>query len=45
VKYYSFPLTCYNLDPGISQDEYFEVDESTTKHNGFFVNKGKLEHM
>ncbi|XP_061970440.1 ubinuclein-1-like isoform X5 [Populus nigra] len=26
-------------------DEYFEVDESTTKHNGFFVNKGKLEHM
>ncbi|KAI5587741.1 hypothetical protein POPTR_005G067800v4 [Populus trichocarpa] len=26
-------------------DEYFEVYESTTKHNGFFVNKGKLEHM
>ncbi|KAJ6929217.1 ubinuclein-1-like isoform X3 [Populus alba x Populus x berolinensis] len=26
-------------------DECFEVDESTTKHNGFIVNKGKLEHM
>ncbi|XP_011031125.1 PREDICTED: uncharacterized protein LOC105130359 isoform X2 [Populus euphratica] len=26
-------------------DGYFEVDQSTTKHNGFFVNKGKLEHM
>ncbi|KAK9096175.1 hypothetical protein Sjap_021672 [Stephania japonica] len=26
-------------------DEYFEVDKSTTKHNGFFVNRGVLEHM
>ncbi|KAG9457132.1 hypothetical protein H6P81_001640 [Aristolochia fimbriata] len=24
-------------------DEYFEVDKSETKHNGFFVNRGKLE--
>ncbi|KAG6775335.1 hypothetical protein POTOM_018779 [Populus tomentosa] len=29
----------------IVMDECFEVDESTTKHNGFIVNKGKLEHM
>ncbi|KAK9162402.1 hypothetical protein Syun_003304 [Stephania yunnanensis] len=26
-------------------DEYFEVDKSTTKHNGFFVNRGVLEHI
>ncbi|KAK6939922.1 Hpc2-related domain [Dillenia turbinata] len=26
-------------------DEYFEVDKSTTKHNGFFVNRGKLERI
>ncbi|KAK6938368.1 Hpc2-related domain [Dillenia turbinata] len=26
-------------------DEYFEVDKSTTKHNGFFVNRGKLERV
>ncbi|GKU98464.1 hypothetical protein SLEP1_g11468 [Rubroshorea leprosula] len=24
-------------------DEYFEVDNSTIKHDGFFVNRGKLE--
>ncbi|XP_068653436.1 ubinuclein-1 [Aristolochia californica] len=24
-------------------DEYFEVDKLETKHNGFFVNRGKLE--
>uniref|UniRef100_A0A7N0TM22 Hpc2-related domain-containing protein n=1 Tax=Kalanchoe fedtschenkoi TaxID=63787 RepID=A0A7N0TM22_KALFE len=24
-------------------DEYFQVDNCSTKHNGFFVNKGKLE--
>ncbi|KAF9599845.1 hypothetical protein IFM89_001791 [Coptis chinensis] len=24
-------------------DEYFQVDKSTTKHKGFFVNRGKLE--
>ncbi|KAF6147956.1 hypothetical protein GIB67_001531 [Kingdonia uniflora] len=24
-------------------DEYFEVDKSTTKHNGFFINRGTLE--
>ncbi|ERN08754.1 hypothetical protein AMTRI_Chr11g99470 [Amborella trichopoda] len=24
-------------------DEYFQVDKSETKHNGFFVNRGKLE--
>lgn len=28
-----------------SLDEYFEIDGSTTKHDGFLVNKGKLEHM
>uniref|UniRef100_A0A7N0TMY1 Hpc2-related domain-containing protein n=1 Tax=Kalanchoe fedtschenkoi TaxID=63787 RepID=A0A7N0TMY1_KALFE len=26
-------------------DEYFQVDNCSTKHNGFFVNKGKLEAM
>jgi hypothetical protein len=26
-------------------DEYFEVDNFATKHNGYFVNKGKLEQM
>ncbi|KAG8068631.1 hypothetical protein GUJ93_ZPchr0005g15303 [Zizania palustris] len=26
-------------------DEYFEVDNLTTKHNGYFVNKGKLEQI
>ncbi|KAI3984043.1 hypothetical protein MKX01_035170 [Papaver californicum] len=24
-------------------DQYFQVDKSTTKHSGFFVNRGKLE--
>ncbi|KAJ6733641.1 WOUND-RESPONSIVE FAMILY PROTEIN ISOFORM 1 [Salix koriyanagi] len=32
-----FPIGC--------QDEYFEIDGSTTKHDGFLVNKGKFEHM
>lgn len=27
------------------QDEYFEVDKATVKHDGFFINKGKLECM
>ncbi|KAL6616497.1 hypothetical protein ACP70R_038767 [Stipagrostis hirtigluma subsp. patula] len=26
-------------------DEYFEVDNLTTKHDGYFVNKGKLEQI
>ncbi|CAI0609125.1 unnamed protein product [Linum tenue] len=26
-------------------DEYFEVDNSAIKHDGFFVNRGKLERM
>lgn len=26
-------------------DEYFQVDESTTKHKGFFVNRGTLERI
>ncbi|KAF2930853.1 ubinuclein-1 [Oryza sativa Japonica Group] len=26
-------------------DEYFEVDNFATKHNGYFVNKGKLEQI
>ncbi|GAB4844131.1 hypothetical protein Ancab_037438 [Ancistrocladus abbreviatus] len=26
-------------------DEYFEVDKSKTKHDGFFVNRGKLESI
>ncbi|XP_022768099.1 uncharacterized protein LOC111312260 isoform X2 [Durio zibethinus] len=26
-------------------DEYFEVDNSAIKHDGFFVNKGKLERI
>lgn len=27
------------------QDDYFQVDNSAIKHNGFFVNRGKLERM
>ena len=27
------------------QDEYFQVDNSAIKHDGFFVNRGKLERM
>jgi len=27
------------------QDEYFEVDNSAIKHDGFFVNRGELERM
>lgn len=30
---------------GLYVDEYFEIDGSTTEHDGVFVNKGKLEHM
>ncbi|KAJ4966217.1 hypothetical protein NE237_018066 [Protea cynaroides] len=26
-------------------DEYFQVDKSAIKHNGFFVNRGKLERI
>ncbi|XP_008783317.3 LOW QUALITY PROTEIN: ubinuclein-1 [Phoenix dactylifera] len=26
-------------------DEYFQVDKLRTKHDGYFVNKGKLEHV
>ncbi|KAK1276393.1 hypothetical protein QJS04_geneDACA023276 [Acorus gramineus] len=26
-------------------DEYFQVEKTTTKHSGFFVNRGKLEHV
>lgn len=26
-------------------DEYFEVDNSALKHDGFFINRGKLERM
>ncbi|CAL9780546.1 unnamed protein product [Musa acuminata subsp. burmannicoides] len=26
-------------------DEYFQVDKMSTKHNGYFVNKGKLEQI
>ncbi|MCD7458338.1 Ubinuclein-1 [Datura stramonium] len=26
-------------------DEYFQVDNSAIKHDGFFVNRGKLERM
>ncbi|KAJ0969484.1 hypothetical protein J5N97_022361 [Dioscorea zingiberensis] len=26
-------------------DEYFQVDKASTKHNGYFVNKGKLEQI
>lgn len=33
------PLLC------IVQDEYFQVDNSAIKHDGFFVNRGKLERM
>lgn len=29
----------------VLQDEYFEVDDSAIKHDGFFVNRGKLERM
>ena len=27
------------------QDEYFQVDNSAIKHDGFFVNRGKLERV
>lgn len=27
----------------VVQDEYFQVDNSAIKHDGFFVNRGKLE--
>lgn len=30
---------------GLYVDEYFEIDGSTTEHDGVFVKKGKLEHM
>ncbi|KAL6515506.1 hypothetical protein OROHE_018540 [Orobanche hederae] len=26
-------------------DDYFQVDNSAVKHDGFFVNRGKLEHI
>ncbi|GMH21599.1 hypothetical protein Nepgr_023441 [Nepenthes gracilis] len=29
----------------VELDEYFEVDKSKTKHDGFFVNRGKLESI
>lgn len=29
----------------LMQDEYFEVDNSAIKHDGFFVNRGRLERM
>lgn len=35
----------YALKLFIMQDEYFEVDNSAIKHDGFFVNRGKLERM
>lgn len=30
---------------GMMQDEYFQVDNSAIKHDGFFVNRGKLERV
>lgn len=29
----------------VVQDEYFEVDKSKTKHDGYFVNRGTLEKV
>ncbi|KAL0878204.1 hypothetical protein Bca101_027910 [Brassica carinata] len=29
----------------VELDEYFEVDDTAVKHDGFFVNKGKLEQI
>ncbi|CAH2067715.1 unnamed protein product, partial [Thlaspi arvense] len=29
----------------VELDEYFEVDDSAIKHDGFFVNRGKLERI
>lgn len=29
----------------VMQDEYFQVDNSAIKHDGFFVNRGKLERV
>nr|GLL47966.1 ubinuclein-1-like [Ipomoea trifida] len=31
--------------PGFSPDDYFQVDNSAIKHDGFFVNRGKLERI
>jgi len=40
----SFVLLIYFMFSSL-QDEYFEVDNLKTKHDGYFVNKGKLEQM
>ena len=40
-----FIFLSYALKLFIMQDEYFEVDNSAIKHDGFFVNRGKLERM
>ncbi|CAH2033539.1 unnamed protein product [Thlaspi arvense] len=32
-------------DVELVSDEYFEVDNSAVKHDGFYVNRGKLERM
>ncbi|PIA60545.1 hypothetical protein AQUCO_00300202v1 [Aquilegia coerulea] len=29
----------------VDLDEYFEVDKSTTKHKGYFINRGELERL
>ena len=39
-----FLLLIYLMSTSL-QDEYFEVDNLKTKHDGYFVNKGKLEQM
>ncbi|GLJ44278.1 hypothetical protein SUGI_0926540 [Cryptomeria japonica] len=26
-------------------DEYFSIEKSKTKHNGFFINRGRLERV
>jgi len=45
VMDFLFSYFFYALKLFIMQDEYFEVDNSAIKHDGFFVNRGKLERM
>lgn len=45
VEYHNllFLLLIHNCLQSLPQDDYFQVDYSAVKHDGFFVNRGKLE--
>ena len=38
-------MLCVLLALLAMQDDYFQVDNSSIKHDGFFVNRGKLERV